>query len=173
MIPPTHLQNVNSASLDVTEPISNHMRWAPHTASPSTLFRSNLPPFSRLNLSNRSDPLLLHHNKTDEEPMGEFLWRSVCCRIGIKDCLTKQATFCEYTWEVIACMVITDKGRSGPDIWQETSNQGTGIEDMIFTTWYKEAIKQIEINPQHYYPPGPSVKEACYVSYISFYLKNS
>ena len=38
-------------------------------------------------------------------------------------------------------MVITSERRSGPDIWPETPNQYTGTEDMIFTTWYKEAIK--------------------------------
>ena len=38
-------------------------------------------------------------------------------------------------------MVITSEGRSSLNIWPETPNQGTGTEDMIFTTWYKEAIK--------------------------------
>ena len=44
---------------------------------------------------------------------------------------------------------------------------------MILTIWYKEAMKQTEINPQQHYPPGPSAKEACYASYINSYLKNS
>ena len=64
-------------------------------------------------------------------------------------------------------MVITGKGRSGPDIWPETPNQGTGTEDMILTTWSKEAMKQREINPQQQHPPSPSPREAHYANYIS------
>ena len=67
--------------------------------------------------------------------------------MGIKDFSSEQASLCEYTWEVVACIVITGKGRSGPDIWPETLNQGIGTEDMILITWYKEAIKQTKINP--------------------------
>ena len=68
--------------------------------------------------------------------------------MGIKDSLPKQANFCKYTWEVIAYMVITSKGRSGLDMWTEILNQGTSIEDIILTTWSKEAMKQKEINSQ-------------------------
>ena len=68
--------------------------------------------------------------------------------------------------------MITGKGRLGPDIWLETPNQDTGTEDMILITWYKEVIKQTKINSQQYHLLGPSVKKACYVSYISSYLKN-
>ena len=44
-------------------------------------------------------------------------------------------------------MVITSKRRSGLHIWPETLNQGTNKKDMIFTTWYKKAMKQMEIKP--------------------------
>ena len=71
--------------------------------------------------------------------------------MGIKDSLPKQASLCKYTWEVIACMVIISKWRSGPDIWPETPNQSTSTEDMILTTWSKEAMKQSEINLQQQY----------------------
>lgn len=67
--------------------------------------------------------------------------------MDIQDFLLKQANFCKCTWEVIACMVITSKGRSVPDIWTETTNQGISIIKMIFITWYKKAINQNEINP--------------------------
>ena len=43
-------------------------------------------------------------------------------------------------------MVITSKRRSSLDIWLKTFNQGTGTEDMILKTWYKEDMKQIQIN---------------------------
>ena len=93
--------------------------------------------------------------------------------MGIKDFSPKQASFCEYTWEVVACMVIIGKGHLGSDIWPETPNQGTNTKGMILIIWYKEAIKQMEINPQQYYSPGLSAKKACYANYISSYLKNS
>ena len=73
--------------------------------------------------------------------MSEFLWHSIRCHIGIKDSLPKKANLYEYTWKFIACMLITGEGRSGLDIWPETSNQDTGTEDMIFTTWYKKVMK--------------------------------
>lgn len=38
-------------------------------------------------------------------------------------------------------MIITSKKRSRPDYWPKTSNQGTKIEDIILTTYYKKAIK--------------------------------
>ncbi len=85
--------------------------------------------------------LPLDHEKTDEEPLGEFLWRGVCCRMGIKDSSSKQASLCEYTREVVTCMVMTGEGHSGLDIWPKTPHQGTGTEEMILITWYKEAMK--------------------------------
>lgn len=42
--------------------------------------------------------------------------------------------------------MMTSKGYSGLDISPKTLNQGTGIEDIIYTIWYKEVIKQMEIN---------------------------
>lgn len=80
--------------------------------------------------------------------MSEFLWRGICCRIGIKDSLPKYTSFCEYIWEIFAYIVITGKGHSGLDIWLEKFDQSTGSEDMILTTWYNEAMKQREINFQ-------------------------
>ncbi len=80
--------------------------------------------------------------------MDEFLWRGICCHMGIKDFLPKQSSLYEHTWEVITCMVMTSKVRSGLDIWPETPNQDTGTEEMILTTWYKEAMKYNRDNPQ-------------------------
>ncbi len=61
--------------------------------------------------------------------------------MGIKNSLPKQVSFCEYTWEFVACMVMTGKGRLDPDIWPETPNQSIGTKEIIFTIWYKEAMK--------------------------------
>ena len=116
MILPTCPQNIDSASPDAAKPTSSHTHQAPYTSSPSTSFKSDPPPFGRLNSFNRSDPPPLDHKKTDEEPLGEFLWYSICCCMGIKDSSPKQASFCKYTWEVVIYMVITGEGRSGPDI---------------------------------------------------------
>ena len=148
MIPPTHPRNIDSASHDAAELSLSHTCWAPHIALPSTWFRSGLPPSSHSNSFNRSDPPPPDHEKTDEKPVGQFLWYNIRRRMNIKHFLPKQVSLCEYTWEVIACMVITGKGRSGPDMWPKTPNQGTGTENMILTKWYEEVIKRTNINPQ-------------------------
>ena len=54
--------------------------------------------------------------------------------MGIKDSSPKQASFYEYTCEVVAYMVITGEGRSSPDIWPKTLNQGSGTKDIILKT---------------------------------------
>ena len=77
----------------------------------------------------------------NKELMGKFLLQNVCCHIVIKDSLPKQASLCEHTGEVVACIVMTGKRRLGPDSWPETPNQGTDTKEMILTIWYKEAIK--------------------------------
>ena len=109
-----------------------------------TLFRSNQPPsglsnsyrsdLSSSSLSNlfRSD-LPSNHEKTDEKPVGEFLWQDICRCIDIDDFLPKQANFCEYTQEIVTCMVITGKRHLGPDICLETPHQDTGTEEIIIT----------------------------------------
>ena len=173
MIPPICPQNVDNASPDAAEPTSSHTYRAPHFASLSTSFRSDLPPSGRSNSFNRSDPSPLDYEKTDEKHVSEFLWRSVCRCMSINDSLPKQVNFCEYTWEVVAYMMITGKGRSSSDMWPKTPNQSTGTKDIILTTWYKKAMKQTEINPQQHHLPGPSTKETCYASYTNSYLKNS
>ena len=122
MLPPTHPQNADGANPDATEPTSSNMRRTPHTASPSTSFKSDPLPFGPSNSLNRSDQPSSDSEKTDEEPVGEFLWHGVCWRMGIKDSLPEQASLYEYTWEVVACMVIIGEGHSGPDIWPETPN---------------------------------------------------
>ncbi len=70
-------------------------------------------------------------------------------------------------------MVMTGEERSDPDIWPETPNQDTSTEEMILTTWYKEAMKRSGINPQQHHSPIPSTKEARYASYTSSNYKNS
>lgn len=70
-------------------------------------------------------------------------------------------------------MIIIDKGRSSPDIWPETPHQDTGTKDIILTIWYKEAIKQIEINLQQHHFLTSNAKEARYINYTRSNYKNS
>lgn len=79
--------------------------------------------------------------------------------IWVLNFLPKKASLCKYTQEIIAYMMITGKGHSSLYIWLETPNQDIGTKDVIFTTWYKEVIKQVGINPKQYYLPGPSIKK--------------
>lgn len=82
----------------------------------------------------RSDTPTSSHKISKEVTQGEFLWQGTCRQIKIKDFLPVQASFCEYTWEIFAGMVITSEGQVGPDIWPETPNQSTSTEDMIIMT---------------------------------------
>ena len=116
MLPATCPRNVDGTSSDATEPTSSNMRQALHIALPSTLFRSASLLSGPLSSFNRLDQPPPDSEKTDKEPLGKFLWRGICWRMGIKDFSLEQASFCEYTWKVVTCMMIIGEGRSGPDI---------------------------------------------------------
>ena len=62
---------------------------------------------------------------------GYSLWRGYCCYSGIKDSIPAACSLCKYTWEVIVYMLLTCKGRPGPDIWPKTLEQAESIEDII------------------------------------------
>ncbi len=66
--------------------------------------------------TNTSDIPDITPSLTKAPSTGYFLWRGHCCRIEIKDSTPTACSLCEYTWEVVACMVLTGKGRLGPDI---------------------------------------------------------
>ena len=67
------------------------------------------------------------------EPSGTdySLWHGYCRQLGIKDSILAARSLCKYTWEVVACMVLTGKGRPRPDIWPETPEQAKSTEDMM------------------------------------------
>ena len=67
-----------------------------------------------------------------------FLWHEYCCYSGIKDSIPTALNLCKYTWKVVVCMVLTGKGRIGPDIWPETPKQAKSTEEMIRSIWSKE-----------------------------------
>lgn len=172
MVPSTYLWNIDSVSFDAAIPISNYLCGKSPTTSSSTLLSLD-PPCSGLPNLFRSNPSLLKHKKTDEEPVREFLWRGICCCIGIKDFLAKQASLCKYIWEVVACKVITCEGCWNLDIWPKTPNQGIGTKDMILRILSKKTMKRREINSQQQYPPSPIPKRACFSSFTSFNKENN
>lgn len=147
MVLPTHPQNINSASPDAATLISSYLYKKLPITLLSTSFRSDLPPLCLLNLF-KSDLPLFDHEKMDKKPVSKFLQQGVYCHIGIKNSLLKQANLCKYTQEVIAYIVIIDKRCLDPDIWPDTLNKNISIEDVIFSTQFKEAMKQKEINFQ-------------------------
>ena len=103
----------------------------------------------------------------DKEHVVEFLWRDFDHQMSIKDSWLKQKSFCKYTWEVIAYIVITGKACLGPKIWLEIPNQGTGGNNIILSIWYNEAIKWKEIKSQQQHLSSPTAEEACYTSNTS------
>lgn len=94
---------------------------------------------------------------------GYSLWRGHRRRSGIKDSIPAARSLCEYTWEVVACMVLTGKGRLGPDIWPETPEQAESTEDMMRSIWGKEAHRQCKASGTKSCPLSPSGKEARFV----------
>lgn len=172
MVLPSCFRNIDSASSNDVTSTSSHLHEKPSTTSTLTLFRSDPPPLHFSNLFKSNLPLL-NYEKTDEKPVGEFLWQRVCCHMDIKDFSPKQASFCKYTWEIVAYMIITGKKHLGLDIWPGTLNQDISTKDMISTTQFKEVIKQKKINPQQQHPLSPSLRKVGYTSYISSNLKNS
>ena len=105
------------------------------------------------------------------EPFGTgySLWRGHCRCSGIKDSIPAAQSLCEYTWEVVACMVLTGKGRLGPDIWPETPEQAEFTEDMMRSIWGKEAHWQYKASGTKSCPLSSSSKEARFVGPPYYY----
>ena len=90
---------------------------------------------------------------------GYSLWRGHRRCSGIKNSIPAACSLCKYTWEVVACMVLTSKGRPGPNIWPETPEQAKSIEDMMRSIWGKEAYWQCKASGTKSCPLSPSNKE--------------
>ena len=97
------------------------------------------------------------------------LWRGHRCRLGISDSIPAARSLCEYTWEVVACMVLMGKGRLGPDIWPETPEQAESTKDMIRLIWGKEAHRQCRGSETKGCPLSFSDKEARFVGPLYCY----
>ena len=94
---------------------------------------------------------------------GYSLWRGHRRCSGIKNSIPAAQSLCKYTWEVVACMVLTDKERLGPDMWPETPEQAESTEDMIRSIWGKEAHRRCKASGTKSCPLSPSGKEARFV----------
>ena len=72
-------------------------------------------------------------------------------------------SLCKYTWEVVACIVLTGKGGLGPDIWPETPEQAKSTKDMMRSIWNKEAHWQCKASWTKSCLLSPLGKEARFV----------
>ena len=70
---------------------------------------------------------------------------------------------------MIACIVLTGKGRPGPDIWLETSEEAEFTEDMIRSIWGKETHRQCKASGTKSYLLSLFGKEARFVGPLYCY----
>ena len=78
-------------------------------------------------------------------------------------------SLCGYTWEVVGYIVLTSKGRWGPDIWPETSQQAESTKNMMRSIWGKEAYWQCKISGTKSCLLSPFGKEARFVGPLHCY----
>ncbi len=95
---------------------------------------------------------------------GYALWRGHRRRSGIKDSISATHSLCEHTWEVILCMVLTNNGHLGPDIWPETPDQAEDTEKIMRTVWAEEVHRRQKASRTKTCSLSPSGKEARHVS---------
>lgn len=70
---------------------------------------------------------------------GFAMWRGHCLQSRIKDLTPTASSLTKFPEKVIVCMILTSKGRLGPDIWPETEDQVKGTEDIMRKIWAKKA----------------------------------
>ena len=66
-------------------------------------------------------------------------------------------------------MILTGKGRPGPDIWLETPEQADSTEDIIRSVWGKEAHWRCKASRTKSCPLSSSSKEARFVGLPYYY----
>ena len=72
-------------------------------------------------------------------------------------------------------MVLTGKGRPGPDIWPEIPKQAKSTEDMMRSIWGKETHRRCKTSGTKSCPLFPSGKEIRFVGlsyYYSYHVAN-
>ncbi len=118
--------------------------------------------------TNASDIPNITPSPTKAPGTGYSLWRGHRRRIGIKDSTPAAHSLCEYTWEMVACMVLTGEGRLGPDIWPETPGQVESMESMIRIIWGMEVNRRQKTSGTPDSLLSPTGKEARHTRLLLF-----
>ncbi len=150
-LPSNHLQGLG------TQPRSNQQQGSGSHPTTSSSF------------TNASDISNVPSLPTKASATGHLLWRGYCRRSRIRDSTFAARSLCEYTWEVVVCMVLTGEGRLGPDIWPETPQQAESTESMMRTTWNTEAMRRRKGSGKPDCPWAPTGKEARHLRALFFY----
>ncbi len=123
-------------------PPSNHLQGLGTQPHPNQRQGSRSHPTASSSVTSASDIPDVPPLPTKASAMSHSLWRGYCRCLGIKDSIPAARSLCEYTWEVVVCMVLTGEGRLGPDIWPESPQQAKSTESMMRTTWNIEAMRR-------------------------------
>lgn len=78
--------------------------------------------------TNASDIPNIILSLTKAPDMGYSLWHKYYYCMGIKNLISADRSLCKYIWEVILCMILTDKGYLRPDIWPEPLNKPKALK---------------------------------------------
>ncbi len=151
-----------------SHPSSNQLQGLGTQPRPNQRQGSRSHPTASSSFTNASDIPDVPPLPTEVSAMGHSLWCRYCHRSGIKNSTPAARSLCEYTWEVVICMVLTGEGRLGPDIWPKTPQQVESTESMMRTTWNTEAMRQQKDSGKPDYPLAPMGKEARHVRALLF-----
>ncbi len=151
-----------------SHPPSNHLQGLGTQPRPNQRQGSGSHSTTSSSFTSASDISDVPPLPTKASAMGHLLWRGYRYCSGIKDLIPATCSLCEYTWEVVVCMVLTGKGRLGPDIWPETPQQAESIESMMRITWNTEALRRQKGRGKPNCPLAPTRKEARQVRALLF-----
>ncbi len=124
-----------------SHPLPNHRQSLGTQPRPNQRQGSGSHQTASSSFTNASDIPNVILLSTKASATGHPLWRGYRRCSGIKDLTPAAHSLCEYTWEVVICMVLTGEGRLGPDIWPETTQQAESTESMLRTMWNVEAMR--------------------------------
>ena len=81
----------------------------------------------------------------------------------MKDLMPAAQRLYEYTWEVVAYMILIGKEHLGPDIWPETPEQAKSTKNIMRSICGKKAHWQYKASGTKSCPLSPFGKEARFV----------
>ncbi len=149
-------------------PPFNHLQGLGTQPRPNQRQGSGSHPTASSSFTSASDIPDVPPLPTKASAMGHSRWRGYRRRSEIKDSASAARSLCEYTWEVVVCMVLTGKGRLGRDIWPETPQQAESTESMMRTTWNIEVMWRRKDSGKPDCPLAPTGKEARHVCALLF-----